>query len=177
MRRPPPACIHFAAGYSRPMTAQIGIIARASVEREGPNQRRDEDYALLEIPRSADNCNRQSPARKRFNGLPIPVGEGKSNTMILQCGSGGPGHLGHLQTDYCLCPRRLNAASPSKKKRRLGMIRGLFSRLSKSLVRYQNKPDNSLPEPKSGNAPLPRNQKSSYNLFNLAVSWPVGVCS
>ncbi|KAG8156238.1 hypothetical protein JTE90_009859 [Oedothorax gibbosus] len=67
----------------------------------------------------ADNCNRQSPARKRFNGLPIPVGKGKHTMIPSMWHACGPGHLRHYRPAIAL-PRAANAASPSKKKRRTG---------------------------------------------------------
>ncbi|KAG8170584.1 hypothetical protein JTE90_005341 [Oedothorax gibbosus] len=63
------------------------------------------------------NCNRQSPAQKRFNGLPIPVGKGK-HTMIPSMWQGvWPRTSRSLQTCYCSasCAKRRQS---SKKKRR-----------------------------------------------------------
>ncbi|KAG8171783.1 hypothetical protein JTE90_006530 [Oedothorax gibbosus] len=66
----------------------------------------------------ADNCNRQSPARKRFNGLPIPVGKGKAHDDSFNVARVWPRTSKGITDLLLLCLVRLNAASPSKKKRR-----------------------------------------------------------
>ncbi|KAG8155954.1 hypothetical protein JTE90_018053 [Oedothorax gibbosus] len=74
----------------------------------------------------ADNCNRaQSPARKRFNGLPIPVVKGK-HTMSLHLGTRVAQASKALQTCYCLCLVRLKRRQfPLRRNAGLGMIRAV----------------------------------------------------
>ncbi|KAG8159484.1 hypothetical protein JTE90_008204 [Oedothorax gibbosus] len=60
------------------------------------------------------------PARKRFNGLPIPVGKGKHNDdSFMWPGRGGPGNLRALRPAIAL-PRGQTPPVPSKKNRWTG---------------------------------------------------------
>ncbi|KAG8171691.1 hypothetical protein JTE90_024678 [Oedothorax gibbosus] len=65
----------------------------------------------------ADNCNRQSPARKRFNGYPF-CRKGKAHDDSFNVARVWPRTSKGITDLLLLCLVRLNAASPSKKKRR-----------------------------------------------------------